>query len=214
MIFDLHVHSRCSPRCGYMQPEEIVKTAIKKGLDGIAVTDHNTIAGGIRAKAFETRDFRVIVGSEVLTDRGEVIGLFLSEEVAPGNFEDVVAAIRDQGGFVILPHPFDRLRSTALHPQPADVGQIDAVEGFNARCIFQADNLTAAEFGREHNLAVVAGSDAHFPGEIGRAGIRTENDDLEECIRSRDFQTLGSRSSLLTHCRSKGLILCRRRKSF
>lgn len=197
-----------------MQPEEIVKTAIKKGLDGIAVTDHNTIAGGIRAKEFETNDFRIIVGSEVMTDRGEVIGLFLSEEVAPGNFEDVVAAIRDQGGFVVLPHPFDQLRSTALHPQPEDVGQIDGIEGFNARCIFQADNRAAAEFGRKHNLAIVAGSDAHFPGEIGRAGIRTESDDLEECIRSRDFQTFGSRSSLLTHCRSKGLILCRRRKSF
>ncbi|MBT0732491.1 PHP domain-containing protein [Methanoculleus bourgensis] len=202
MIFDLHVHSRYSPRCGYMQPEEIVKTAIKKGLDGIAVTDHNTIAGGIRAKAFETRDFRVIVGSEVLTDRGEVIGLFLSEEVAPGNFEDVVAAIRDQSGVVVLPHPFDRLRSTALHPQPADVGQIDAVEGFNARCIFQADNRAAAEFGREHNLAVIAGSDAHFPGEIGRAGIRLDGEP-EECLQSRDFQAFGRRSSLLIHARTK-----------
>jgi predicted metal-dependent phosphoesterase TrpH len=196
-----------------MQPEEIVKTAIKKGLDGIAVTDHNTIAGGIRAKEFETGDFRVIVGSEIATDRGEVIGLFLSEEVAPGNFEDVVTAIRDQGGFVILPHPFDRLRSTALHPQPEDAGQIDAVEGFNARCIFASDNRAAAEFGREHNLAVVAGSDAHFPGEIGRAGVRLDGEP-EECLRSRYFEIFGSRASLLTHCRSKGLILCRRRKSF
>ena len=169
-----------------MQPEEIVKTAIKKGLDGIAVTDHNTIAGGIRAKEFETGDFRVIVGSEIATDRGEVIGLFLSEEVAPGNFEDVVTAIRDQGGFVILPHPFDRLRSTALHPQPEDAGQIDAVEGFNARCIFASDNRAAAEFGREHNLAVVAGSDAHFPAEIGRAGVRLDGEP-EECLRSRYF---------------------------
>lgn len=196
-----------------MQPEEIVQTAIKKGLGGVAVTDHNTIAGGLRTKEFETKDFRVIVGSEVMTERGEVIGLFLSEEVAPGNFGDVVAAIRDQGGFVILPHPFDRLRSTALHPQPEDAGQIDAIEGFNARCIFQADNRAAAEFGREHNLAVVAGSDAHFPGEIGRAGIRLDGEP-EDCLRSRDFQTFGRRSPLLTHCRSKGLILCRRRKSF
>lgn len=191
-----------------MQPEEIVKTAIKKGLDGIAVTDHNTIAGGIRAKEFETNDFRIIVGSEVMTDRGEVIGLFLSEEVAPGNFEDVVAAIRDQGGFVVLPHPFDQLRSTALHPQPEDVGQIDGIEGFNARCIFQADNRAAAEFGREHNLTVVAGSDAHFPGEIGRAGIRLDGEP-EECLRSQDFQTFGSRSSLLTHVMTKMIKLSR-----
>ena len=213
MIFDLHVHSLYSRRCGCMQPEEIVRTGIQKGLDGVAVTDHNTIAGGLRTKEFETNDFRVIVGSEIATDRGEVIGLFLSEEIAPGNFADVVAAIRDQNGFVVIPHPFDRLRSTALHPQPDDAGQIDGVEGFNARCIFQADNRAAAEFGWEHNLAVVAGSDAHFPGEIGRAGIRLDGEP-EECLRSRDFQTFGSRSSLLTHCRSKGLILCRRRKSF
>lgn len=213
MIFDLHVHSLYSRRCGCMQPKVIVKTAIKKGLSGVAITDHNTIAGGFKAKEFETEDFTVIVGSEVMTDRGEVIGLFLSEEVAPGNFEDVVTAIREQGGFVILPHPFDRLRSTALHPQPEDARQIDGIEGFNARCIFQTDNQTATEFGREHSLAVVAGSDAHFPGEIGRAGIRLDGEP-EECLRLRDFQTFGSRSSLLTHCRSKGLILCRRRKSF
>ncbi len=191
-----------------MQPEEIVRTAIKKGLGGVAVTDHNTIAGGLRTKEFETKDFRVIVGSEVMTERGEVIGLFLSEEVAPGNFGDVVAAIRDQGGFVILPHPFDRLRSTALHPQPEDAGQIDAIEGFNARCIFQADNRAAAEFGREHNLAVVAGSDAHFPGEIGRAGIRLDGEP-EDCLRSRDFQTFGSRASLLIHVLTKMIKLSR-----
>ena len=165
-----------------MQPREIVKIAIKKGLSGVAITDHNTIAGGIRAKEFETGDFRVIIGSEIATDRGEVIGLFLSEEVAPGNFMDVVAAIRDQSGFVLLPHPFDRLRSTALHPQPEDAGKIDGIEGFNARCIFKTDNRIAEEFGREHNLAVVAGSDAHFPGEIGRAGIRFDGE-LEDCLR-------------------------------
>ena len=213
MIFDLHVHSCHSRRCGYMQPAEIVKTAIRRGLAGIAVTDHNTIIGGLRARAFETEDFRVIVGSEVMTDRGEVIGLFLSEEIAPGSFEDVVTAIREQGGFVLLPHPFDRLRSTALHPQPDDSRYIDGIEGFNARCIFQSDNRAAAEFGREHDLAVIAGSDAHFPGEIGGAGIRLDGDP-EECLRSRDFQTFGRRTSLLTHCRSKGLILCRRRNSF
>ncbi len=214
MILDLHVHSLYSRRCGCMQPTEIVKTAIKKGLDGVAITDHNTINGGIRAKEFETEDFMVIVGSEVLTDRGEVIGLFLSEEIAPGRFEDVVSAIQAQNGFVILPHPFDRLRSTALHPLPEDVARIDGIEGFNARCVFQADNRAATEFGLEHNLAVVAGSDAHFPGEIGKAGIQTGGDDPEDCLRLRDFQTFGRRSSLLNHCRSKGLILCRIRNSF
>ncbi len=213
MIFDLHVHSCYSRRCGCMQPEELVKTAIKRGLAGVAVTDHNTIVGGLRAREFETEDFQVIVGSEVMTDRGEVIGLFLSEEVAPGNFGDVVTAIREQGGFVLLPHPFDRLRSTALHPQPDDVREIDGIEGFNARCIFQSDNQTAAEFGWKHDLAVIAGSDAHFPDEIGGAGVRLDGDP-EKCLRSRDFQTFGRRTSLLTHCRSKGLILCRRRNSF
>ncbi len=196
-----------------MQPADIVKTATKKGLDGVAITDHNTIAGGVRAKEFETEDFRVIIGSEVSTDRGEVIGLFLSEEVAPGRFEDVVSAIKAQNGFVLLPHPFDRLRSTALHPRPEDVARIDGIEGFNARCVFQADNQAATEFGLEHDLAVVAGSDAHFHGEIGNAGIQISGDDPEDCLRLRDFQTFGRRSSLLNHCRSKGLILCRIRNS-
>jgi len=213
MKFDLHVHSLYSRRCGSMKTEDIVKIAKKKGLDGIAITDHNTIAGGIRAKKLETEDFRVIIGSEIMTNRGEVTGLFLSEEIPSGSFETVVAAIRSQNGLVVLPHPFDRLRSGALHPLPDDVSYIDAIEGFNSRCVFQSDNQTANKFGHEYNLAVVAGSDAHFPDEIGRAGIRTDSDDLRECILSQNFKTFGSRSSLLIHCRSKGLILCRRIKS-
>ena len=106
-----------------------MKIAIRKGLNGVAITDHNSIKGGLMAKSFENDNFRVIVGSEITTDRGEVIGLFLSEEIAPGNFGDVIAEIRDQGGLVILPHPFDRLRSTAFHPQSEDIRMIDAVEG-------------------------------------------------------------------------------------
>jgi hypothetical protein len=185
-----------------MQPKEIVKTAIRKGLNGVAITDHNSITGGLMAKSFETNNFRVIVGSEITTDRGEVIGLFLSEEIAPGNFVDVTAEIRDQGGLVILPHPFDRLRSSAFHPQPEDVSMIDAVEGFNARSAFESDNRIAAEFGRKHNLAVIAGSDAHFPYEIGRAGIQLDGEP-EECIRSHDFKIFGNRSCILIHAMTK-----------
>lgn len=80
MKYDLHVHSKYSVD-GYVEPEVIVKTAQKRGLSGVAVTDHNTIKGGLKAKKYETEDLRVIVGSEIETNRGEVIGLFLSEEI-------------------------------------------------------------------------------------------------------------------------------------
>lgn len=80
MKYDLHIHSKYSSD-GILDPEKIVKIAIERGLNGIAITDHNTIKRGIKAKKYETEDFKVVVGSEIMTERGEITGLFLSEEI-------------------------------------------------------------------------------------------------------------------------------------
>jgi|LGVF01.2.fsa_nt_gb predicted metal-dependent phosphoesterase TrpH len=202
MKYDLHIHSKYSSD-GVLEPEKIVKIAMKRGLNGIAITDHNTIKGGLKAKKCENEDFTVIVGSEISTERGEIIGLFLEEEIKSKDVPDVISEIKDQNGIIIIPHPFDELRHSAFHPTEEDVEFIDCIEGFNSRCIYQKYNKKAIEFASKHNLTIVAGSDAHFANEIGNAGIITE--DIREAIMKNDVAIFGKRSSLVNHVGTKVL---------
>ena len=209
MKYDLHIHSRYSSD-GVLDPEKIVRIAIKRGLNGIAVTDHNTIKGGIEAKKYENEDFKVVVGSEISTDRGEIIGLFLSEEIKPKNPLDVISEIKNQNGIVIIPHPFDELRHSAFHPTEEDVKFIDVIEGFNSRCVFQKYNENAIGFAKKHNLLIAAGSDAHFSNEIGNAGIITKTEDIREAILKSDVEIFGKKSLLVNHGLTKTLKLWRK----
>ncbi len=186
MKYDLHMHSEYS-KDSHAKVKDIVKTAIKKGLDGIAITDHNTIEGGLKAKKYETKKFRVIVGSEILTNRGDIIGLFLKNEVIPGNLSDVVKDIRKQGGIVVAPHPFDNLRK-GIKPTQNDVKLMDAIEIFNARCLFEKYNNKAKEFAEKYHVPITAGSDAHFIEEIGRAGIVVKTHSVKSHILKKQTQ--------------------------
>lgn len=192
MRYDLHVHSVYS-KDGKIRPKDILKIALRKKLDGVAITDHETIRGGLEAKKYETKRFKIIVGSEISTDRGEVIGLFLKEDVKPGKFETVVKKIREQGGVVVLPHPFDWFRP-GIRPHRDDANLIDAIEVFNARSVFHRFNKHALEFAKRYNLPGVAGSDAHFPDEIGKAGIIVAGD-VKECILNNKLDVFCSYSS-------------------
>ncbi|WP_370576016.1 PHP domain-containing protein [Methanomethylovorans sp.] len=214
MKFDLHAHSKYSPKCGYMEPKVIVKLAQKKGLYGIAITDHDTIKGALKTKEYADKDLRVIIGSEVMTSRGEVIGLFLSDEIRSTDFIGVVEEIHDQNGVAIVPHPFDTLRRSALWPTENDVKYLDGVEGFNARNVYQKSNMDAVEFGKKYKLAITAGSDAHFSNEVGNAGVITDNEDLREAILSRRIEIFGKQNGIYNHAFTKGLKLCRKIKRF
>lgn len=196
MKYDLHTHSKYSPD-GRMEPETLVKTAIKQGLSGIAVTDHNTIEGGLKAKEFEKEDFEVVVGSEIATNRGEIIGLFLSEEIVSRNFLEVIDEIRKQGGFVVFPHPFDELRGNGVKPGDDDAKLVDYIETFNSRCFRSKYNKRAYEYAKKHYLKTLAGSDAHFTHEIGNAGVITDSNDLYNAFRWGNFTIFGKGSSIL-----------------
>ena len=213
MNYDLHIHSKYSSD-GVLEPERIVKIAMKQGLNGIAVTDHNTIKGGLEAKKYENEDFTVIVGSEIMTERGEIIGLFLEEEVKSKNVQDVISEIKEQNGIAIIPHPFDELRHSAFHPAEEDAKFIDCIEGFNSRCVYQNYNKKAVEFAMKHNLTITAGSDAHFANEIGNAGIITETEDVREALMKNEVQIFGKRSSLVNHVGTKVLKLWRKTVRF
>lgn len=202
MKLDLHIHSKYS-HDGILDPREIITIAKERGLDGIAITDHNTIRGGLEAKKYETEDFKVIIGAEIMTEKGEVTGLFLSEEVSSRDFQGVVTGIKAQGGIVVVPHPFDTLRRSAFHITGEYAGLVDAIEGFNSRCIFNRYNRKAVEFATRHNLPVVGGSDAHYANEIGLAGIITQSGDIKEAIMGNNLTLFGKQSSIINHGRTK-----------
>lgn len=166
MILDLHVHSRYS-KDSLMSPELILKAAKKRGLDGIAVTDHNTIKGGLETKkANMDKDFKVIVGSEIRTEYGDIIGLGLTDEILSSDFNEVVDSIKSQGGYVVLPHPF---RNKALIPLK-NIDKIDMIEVFNARSSY-IQNKMALVLAHRFNKPISAGSDAHLAFEIGSGRV-------------------------------------------
>jgi len=208
MKYDFHTHTKYSSD-GYVEPKMIVKVAMKRGLSGVAVTDHNTIRGGLESKKYENDMIEVIVGSEILTDRGEVIGLFLEEEITSTNFIEVVEEIKSQNGVVVLPHPFDTIRNTAFHPLAEDAKYVDNIEVFNSRCVLQKYNDNAKLYATKHELNIVAGSDAHFENEIGNAGVITETEDIRRALLNNDFTVYGKKSNIINPLTTKLLKIWR-----
>ena len=175
LTVELHTHTCYSKDC--LTPlDRFIAECRRKGLDRVAVTDHNTIAGALKLKAMAPD--LIIVGEEIKTDSGEIIAYFLaeapSEEVPPGlPVREAIARVRDQGGVVGVSHPADRLRKEAmgLDRLAAIVDLVDVLEVFNARCIYAADNTAARDFALRHAKPGFAGSDAHTLTELGRATV-------------------------------------------
>ena len=191
MRIDMHVHTRHSMDCR-MPVIDVLRAAKARGLDGVAVTDHGTIAGGLEAgRAAEGLGIAVIVGAEILTDMGEVIGYFLTGEVKAHRYLEVVDEIKGQGGVACIPHPFDLLRSSSLRPTPEMLRGIDLVEVFNARCVLQRFNDDALRFARENARGISAGSDAHTLDEVGNAGVTVRS--LED-LRKGKMEIFGTSS--------------------
>ncbi|MDQ3066462.1 MAG: glycosyltransferase [Actinomycetota bacterium] len=201
ILADLHMHTSWSHDCS-IDVDELLDHAEGEGLGAIAVTDHNVFAGAREAaEKARGRDLVVIPGEEVKTDdQGEVIGLFLQEEIPRGmSFAETVAAIRDQGGVVYLPHPFDRMHAI---PFPATLHrhlhEIDVLEVYNARLLFEGYNDEAVRFARKYGLPAGAGSDAHVLQGVGTGALRMRAfDGPEEFLLSlRTAQVLRRPKSL------------------
>ncbi len=168
---DFHMHTSYSPD-SEMSPEKLVERCLKVGLNCVAVTDHNTTDGAFHVRRIAP--FMVIIAEEVATSEGEVTGLFLQETV-PMRLSPVETAkrIKEQGGLVSLPHPFDRFRSEVITRSGIEdiLPYADIVEVFNSRNNMSADNRKAHEFAREHGLLTSGVSDAHTPIELGRTYV-------------------------------------------
>ena len=206
IVADLHMHTSHSHDCS-IDPAELVEHAESEGLGAIAVTDHNVLGGALETvELARGRDLIVIPGEEVKTDRdGEVIGLFLREEIPRGmSFTDTISAIREQEGVVYVPHPFDRMHTI---PSPATLHhhlpEIDVLEVYNARLLFDAYNDEALRFARKYGLLAGAGSDAHVLQGVGTGALRMRRfEGAEEFLVSLRTATVLRRPKSLAYLQS------------
>jgi predicted metal-dependent phosphoesterase TrpH len=202
ILCDLHMHTSWSHDCS-IPVADLVDHAEAVGLGAIAVTDHNAFGGALEAvELARGRDLIVIPGEEVKTaGEGEVIGLFLTEEIPRGmSFADTVAAIKSQGGLVYVPHPFDRMHAIpSTETLRRHLADIDVFEVYNARLLFEAYNDEALRFAAKYNLAPGAGSDAHVLQGVGTGALRMPAfDGPEEFVLAlRDAQVLRRPKSLV-----------------
>lgn len=172
---DMHTHCEASPDS--LTPVRVQAARIKEvGLDVVFATDHDTIDGALRLR--ELADgYRLIVGEEITSADGDLVGLFLERAVPRGlPGEETIARIHDQDGLVCIPHPFSRNRNHRITRGALERlwPLVDCVETFNAREAFTADNARAAAFAAEHDIPAAAGSDAHTPWELGRAYLEMD----------------------------------------
>ncbi|MGZ4908209.1 MAG: PHP domain-containing protein [Halobacteriota archaeon] len=175
MIVDLHIHSKYSGD-SIIEPITILKIAKKKRLNGIAITDHLTIKGGIEAlKLNKDPNFLVIVGSEIETNnKADIIGLFLSEDIRSRRAIEIIEEIRDQGGIAFWAHPF-RAGKNLLRPDLIE--RMDLIEGFNSKTSASRNKL-AQQLAYQYSKPLIGTSDAHHASEIGNGKTLVHTTDI------------------------------------
>jgi hypothetical protein len=174
---DLHCHTRASFDC-LSAPGAVVRAAAERGLTHLAITDHDRIDGALEARALAPPGLTVLVGEEVKTRDGDLICVHLETAIPPGlSAVETIAAAREQGALVGIPHPFDRLRGSLFRDARLEslASSVDWVETHNARLVGRG-NERAAAYAREHGLPGVAVSDAHSVLEVGVAYTAVEGD--------------------------------------
>ncbi|MGB7571927.1 MAG: PHP domain-containing protein [Methanothrix sp.] len=179
MRFDLHVHSNCSD--GRDAVETILRAAVRRGLFGLSITDHDTLRGSEKAMRIireEGLELVLIPGAEVTTSEGHLLCLGIEELVPRGlSPEETAELAREQGGIAIVPHPY--------HPFRHAIGRIpdcDAVEVYNSKHLFGIANARARMGARKRHLPMVAGSDSHFAATVGLGVTDIQAADAEEAV--------------------------------
>lgn len=213
MIGDFQIHTKYS-HDSWMNPKTIAAYAKKKGLDVIALTDHGTIRGALQAKKVEKKyDVQIVIGAEIATDIGDIIGLNLKKEITYRTWQKVIDEIHAQDGIVVLPHPY--------REHKGDINEIakevDMIEIWNGRSTLEQNEqaITLADLLKKK---ITAGSDAHLYSEIGNAKIKV-NLNLEgqeilysnystswEKTCSQLFGNLRKRNQLWTYIRNGEIV--------
>ena len=175
---DLHCHTAASFD-SLARPAAVVRAAAARGLTHLAITDHGTLDGALEARERAPEGITVLVGQEIRTLEGDLIGVFLSRPIPNGlPAAEAIAAIREQGGLVGIPHPFDRFRgSVGRRDSLIELSRsVDWIEAWNARLILGDGNVRAAELAAAAGLPGVAVSDAHTTVEVGVASTIVRGD--------------------------------------
>lgn len=199
---DLHCHSEASHDC--ITPVENIPLRCRDhGINIQAITDHDEIWGAqkiqeiVESRKNEFPNLSIIVGEEISSLEGEIIGLYLTERIPPQlSAEETVARIKAQGGLVLIPHAFDPLKRHRLRPVAREkiASHIDIIESFNARISFPKWNDAASFWAAERGVAQSAGSDAHTLKDVGTAWTETTvrkvtgPDDLLTALRESTLQ--------------------------
>ena len=198
---DLHIHTAYSMDCS-MSLDQVISRCLEVRINCVAIADHGTADGALKMQALAP--FPVIVAEEILTPHGEIMGMFLKETIPSGlSAEQAISQIKAQGGLVCIPHPYDRLRQSALGNRLIEelAEQIDIIEVFNARSLFPQASTKARLIAEKYGMHKSAGSDAHTLKEIGNACVEMpefngKDDFLKALAVGKIF---GRRTSPLVH---------------
>jgi len=187
LALEFHCHTSFSKDC-LTRPADLVKAAPRKGIDRLIVTDHNSISGALEAQAIDPE--LVIVGEEIMTTRGEILAAFVKEEIPRGlSPQETIRLLQDQGAFISVSHPFDRLREGGWKERDLleILPQVDAIEVYNSRCLLPSFNRRAKAFAEKYDVAGTVGSDAHAAFELGRSLMLLEHfagpEEMRQVIR-------------------------------
>ncbi len=190
---ELHSHTIYSRDC-LTSLDRVIESCRRRSIDRIAITDHNTAEGAL-ILAKRAPDL-VIVGEEIMTTGGELLCYFLKESIPRGlSPAETIRRARDQGAVISVAHPYDRLRKGAWLESDLlqIIDQVDALEIFNARCLYHEDNDKALDMANAHGKRGTVGSDAHIAYEFGRATLRMQPfegaGDFFESLRTAQLQT-------------------------
>lgn len=173
-----HIHTKHSFD-SILPPKKIIKYAVSNNIDVVAITDHNSIAGSLEAQQHCQNNVKVIIGAEYQTDKGDIIGLFLKNDITSKGCTKIIQEIKKQGGIVVLPHPF---KGHQLDKELIE--SVDLIEINNSRTS-PTVNEKAFKLAREYNKQTIVGSDAHTYTELSLASIEFDtcsfcSNDLKE----------------------------------
>jgi len=206
---DLHVHS-CYSEDGAGTPQEIIASLQKRGLHGVAITDHNTVQGGLKAVASAPKDFIVIPACEVTTADGHLLALNVREDIPRGrSIEETIESVASRGGVSVIPHIFRSMSGIHEKKLSTIVSKVSAVEVFNG-CSLPRTNVKCARAARQFGLGGTGGSDSHMPQYAGYAYTTVDDTDLrvdsilEEIQRKR---TWGGGQTIPLSYRSDRMVL-------
>jgi predicted metal-dependent phosphoesterase TrpH len=207
MKFDLHLHTHYSSDA-LTKPSTLVKELKAKGLGGFAITEHNNCDSWKELEALSKKEGLIFVKGEEIKvvearrSAGEIIGLFMNQEIKPATSDEIFDSLKQQGAIAVIAHPFDFLRHNFKDLKKAKE-RANAIEVFNSRCVVGSFNRKAKEFAEKNNLPFTAGSDGHHPREVGQSFVECNvqnSEALRKAILGKKVTVGGGLSSPLVHC--------------